>query len=298
MHTLLYDPDGTFPEFRDARVVTSPLDRIGPLRRNHRLALPVLAPAASRMTVDADVTIVSTSGWAHGFDVRGRSVVYCHNPARWLYQGDDYLGRASPPPDVPGPGACSAPPLRRWDRRAAMRRHDRYLVDSTVVRERIRATYGIDADDPLPAHPWSATWTARRSRSAPSTPGSTCVVSRLLPYKNVDQAVAAFREPARRTSPGDRPRSRGGAAAARDARRTWRSSPTSATTSCAGPTRTASRLVAPSPRGLRADPAGGRGLRQADAGAAGRRLPGHGGRGDQRALLRAAEPPRTSPRRC
>jgi hypothetical protein len=25
VHTLLYDPDGTFPEFRDARVVTSPL---------------------------------------------------------------------------------------------------------------------------------------------------------------------------------------------------------------------------------------------------------------------------------
>ena len=24
VHTLLYDPDGTFPEFRDARVVTSP----------------------------------------------------------------------------------------------------------------------------------------------------------------------------------------------------------------------------------------------------------------------------------
>ena len=33
VHTLLYDPDGTFPEFRDVRVVTSPLDRIGPLRR-------------------------------------------------------------------------------------------------------------------------------------------------------------------------------------------------------------------------------------------------------------------------
>ena len=48
------------------------------------------------MTVDADVTVVSTSGWAHGFDVRGRSLVYCHNPARWLYQTDDYLGDASP----------------------------------------------------------------------------------------------------------------------------------------------------------------------------------------------------------
>jgi len=142
VHTLLYDPDGTFPEFRDARVVTSPLDRIGPLRRNHRLGLPVLAPAASRMTVDADVTIVSTSGWAHGFDVRGRSVVYCHNPARWLYQGDEYLGERPRRLTSLALGALAAP-LRRWDQ-AAMRRHDRYLVNSPMLPQ-----FNRDADGGL-----------------------------------------------------------------------------------------------------------------------------------------------------
>ena len=41
---------------------------------------------------DADVVVASSSGWAHGFDASGRTGVYCHNPARWLYQTDEYLG--------------------------------------------------------------------------------------------------------------------------------------------------------------------------------------------------------------
>ncbi len=189
VHTLLYDADGTFPEFRDARVVTSPLNRIAPLRHHHRAALPLLAAAASRMTVDADVTVVSTSGWAHGFDVRGRSVVYCHNPARWLYQGEDYLGGRSR--SLPGLvlGAL-APRLRRWDR-AAMLGHDTYLVNATVVRERVKAAYDIDARVVFP--PTVVTPDGGDERLGPFDPGFHLVVSRLLPYKNVDKAVDAFR---------------------------------------------------------------------------------------------------------
>jgi len=188
VHTLLYDADATFPEFRDARVVASPLNRVGPLRRHHRAALPLLAPAASRMRIDADVTVVSTSGWAHGFDVQGRSVVYCHNPARWLYQADHYLGRRSR--SLPGVvlGAVT-PALRRWDR-AAMRRHDTHLVNATVVRERFRSAYGIDARVVFP--PTVVTPEGDEARVGPFDPGFHLVVSRLLPYKNVDKAVDAF----------------------------------------------------------------------------------------------------------
>ena len=122
------------------------------------------------MTVDADVTVISTSGWAHGFDVRGRSVVYCHNPARWLYQGEDYLGGRSRSLAGLVLGTL-APRLRRWDR-AAMLRHDAYLVNATVVRERVRATYDIDAQVVFP--PTVRAPRGRpRSRSAPSTRAST-----------------------------------------------------------------------------------------------------------------------------
>jgi glycosyltransferase involved in cell wall biosynthesis len=188
VHTLLYDASGTFPEFRDARVVTSPLNRVPALRRHHRAALPLLAPASSRMKVDADLTVVSTSGWAHGFDVLGRSLVYCHNPARWLYQTDDYLGSRGPSVAGLALGALS-PWLRRWDA-AAMRRHDSYLVNATVVRERVRAAYGIEARVVYP--PAAVRADGDRERVGPFGPGFHLVVSRLLPYKHVDKAVEAF----------------------------------------------------------------------------------------------------------
>jgi glycosyltransferase involved in cell wall biosynthesis len=189
VHTLLYDPDGTFPEFRDVRVVTSPLDRVGPLRRHHRAALPLLAPAASRLRIDADVTIVSTSGWAHGFDVRGRSVVYCHNPARWLYQRDDYVGDRGR--SLAGLAASAlGPALRRWDRKA-MARHDRYLANATVVRSRMQAAYGIDPTVVFP--PPAVVGTGPTTPVGPYDAGFHLLVSRLLPYKNVDKAVEAFR---------------------------------------------------------------------------------------------------------
>jgi glycosyltransferase involved in cell wall biosynthesis len=188
VHTLLYDADATFPEFRQARVVTSPLNRIGALRGHHRMALPLLAPAASRMRVDADVTVISTSGWAHGFDVRGRSIVYCHNPARWLYQGADYLGE-HPRAAVALALKALSPALRRWDRQA-MARHDTYLVNSTVVRGRVRSTYGIDA--PVLFPPSVVSVEGDQVPVGPFAPGFHLVVSRLLPYKNVDHAVEAF----------------------------------------------------------------------------------------------------------
>jgi glycosyltransferase involved in cell wall biosynthesis len=191
VHTLLYDPDGTFPDFRDVHVVTSPLNRLGPLRRDHRLALPLLAPAASRLRVDADVTLVSTSGWAHGFDIRGRSLVYCYNPARWLYQADDYLGDGGARSAKALALRLLAPGLRRWDQRAA-RSRDRYLAISTAVRDRIRATYGIEADVLFP--PTTVLPSGAQQPVGPFGEGFYLLVSRLLPYKNVDKAIDAFRD--------------------------------------------------------------------------------------------------------
>lgn len=194
IHTTLYDPDGTFPEFRDAEVRTSPLDRVATLRRDHRAALPLLPWAVRRLPVDADVVIVSSSGWAHGVPTRGRKLVYCHAPARWLYQTEAYLGgpvNASLKGRVVG---ALRPWLTRWDRRAAATA-DRYVVNSTVVQARVHEAYGIDADVLPPPYGIDP---AGVQRAVPqledwSAGGYHLVVSRLLPYKNVDRAVEAFR---------------------------------------------------------------------------------------------------------
>ena len=198
VHTTLYDPEGTYPEFADADIRTSPLNRVGALRRDHRLALPLLAPAASRMRIDADVVVASSSGWAHGFRTSGRTIVYCHNPARWLYQTDEYLGGPAWRSPLGAPVLALRPLLRRWDRRAAGG-VDVYLANSRVVQQRIAATYDREAELLPPPHGMDAT--ASREPVPELTdwdPGYALVVSRLLPYKNVDAVIEAVRGSGRR----------------------------------------------------------------------------------------------------
>ena len=193
IYTTLFDPEGTFPEFGAARIVASPLNRVGLLRRNHRLALPFLAWATGQLRPDADIVLVSSSGWAHGVRSPGRRIVYCHAPARWLYQTDAYLGSSGRFAPTRLALALLRPGLMRWDRRAA-RSADRYLTNSRVVRDRVRAAYGIDATV-LPA---PHTLDADGDREAVAALADwadrpfSLVVSRLLPYKNVGILVTAF----------------------------------------------------------------------------------------------------------
>lgn len=85
MYTSLYDPAGSFPEFSHLDLRASILNRSSVLRRNHRLALPLLAPATQTHRVEADVLLASSTGWAHGYRGARRTVVYCHAPAASIY---------------------------------------------------------------------------------------------------------------------------------------------------------------------------------------------------------------------
>lgn len=191
IYTTLYEPDTTFPEFRDADVRVSPLNRIDRVRTNHRLALPLLAPASSRVRIDADVVIASSSGWAHGFPTTGKKLVYCHSPARWLYLPEKYLGTKAGA--IKPALSAMTPALKRWDARAAATA-DRYLANSNVVRDRIKLVYGIDADVLFPPHRVDLTGSVEPVPQIVDRgwPDFHLLVSRLLPYKNVDKAIEAF----------------------------------------------------------------------------------------------------------
>ncbi len=186
IYTSLYDPAATFDGLAGHRIETLLIDRVALLRRHHRLALPVLAPAFSRLVVDAEVAICSSSGWAHGATVTGRKIVYCHTPARWLYQTDRYLSQRSRASSVTL--GLLAPGLRRWDRRAAATA-DRYLVNSQAVRTRVAECYGIVAEVVPPPVGFSP---EGEEEPVPGVePGFVLCVSRLLPYKNVDAVIGA-----------------------------------------------------------------------------------------------------------
>ena len=187
LYTSLYEPDRTFPGFRDADVIAMPMNRFVPLRRWHRLAFPLLAQAFSRLEVPGDVVVCSSSGWSHAARSTGRKIVYCHTPARWLYQPDRYLRRRRGPASAAL--ALLRPRLLEWDRRAAASAH-RYLANSSEVGTRIRSLYGVEAEV-LPPPP--ALEPGPERPVAALEPGFFLCVSRLLPYKNVDAVVRAFR---------------------------------------------------------------------------------------------------------
>lgn len=197
VYTSLYDRAATFDDFNSVEVRTSPLSRVGALRRHHRLAYPFLAGTFSSMAVDADVAVCSSSGWAHGAAVTGRKLVYCHAPARWLYQTDRYLGASTRGGGLAARGrqrafravvAASRGRLEAWDRSAAQTA-DRYLVNSRAVGATVRELYGIEAE--VLAPPPALEPTGPVVDPGGVEPGFWLCVSRLLPYKNLDAVVAA-----------------------------------------------------------------------------------------------------------
>jgi glycosyltransferase involved in cell wall biosynthesis len=193
IYTTLYEPERTYPEFRNARIVTSALNDVPQLRRHHRSALPLLPLAARSMRITEDVVLASSSGWAHGFSASGLRLVYCHAPARWLYQAEAYLG-ADHSQSLRGMALLTLTPwLKRWDKRHALAA-DGYLANSHVVRDRMREAYGIEA--PVLPAPHGMDTTAPQE-PVPALDGWQdyhLVVSRLLPYKNVEAVVEAFRD--------------------------------------------------------------------------------------------------------
>lgn len=185
--TSVYDPEATYAEFRDHHVEVSALQHFKPFTRDPRRALLVLAPIWTWFRIDADVVICSSTGWAHGARTTGAKIVYCHNPARWLYQPDDYLkghGRTAR-------ALVNAlrPALRSWDQRRASSALT-YIANSTVVKRRIAATYGRDA--PIIPPP-SLLDPLGEQRPVPGlAPGFLLTIGRARGYKNTDVVVRAM----------------------------------------------------------------------------------------------------------
>src|SRR5262249_55752642 len=119
----------------------------------------------------------SSSGWAHMVRTAAHTfhAVYCHAPARWLYE-PQHLSDARARSLRPIVGL-----LRTWDRLAA-RRAQLYIANSAEISRRIRRYYGIEAavvHAPVVVERFRVGQRGER----------LLVVSRLLPYKRVDAIV-------------------------------------------------------------------------------------------------------------
>lgn len=189
IHTSLYDPETTFPEFADRNIRPMGTNRSRFLRNDHRRGLPLYPAVFSRSQVDADVVICSSSAFAHGIRTDGIKIVYCYTSPRWLYdEANTYMRQWSTP--VAMTTRAIRPLLRRWDQRVAATA-DHYLTTSSTVRDRIWRDYGIKAEIVPPGT--SLGPEGARTPVGDLRPGFALCVSRLLSYKNVDRVAEAFR---------------------------------------------------------------------------------------------------------
>lgn len=195
--TSVYNPKSTYPEFSRHRVVDSPLGRSRLLRSHFRLGLPLFGFVFDHAPIHkgTDIVLGSSTGYAHGVRTPkfARKLVYCHSPARFLYLQDQYLGK----PWWESPKGwilkTMSPALIWWDRKAAASA-DKYLCNSTTVQKRIKQVYGIDATVVPPPYSLDPRGPQEPVPELAGWEDYFLVVSRLMPYKNVDVVTEAFRQ--------------------------------------------------------------------------------------------------------
>jgi glycosyltransferase involved in cell wall biosynthesis len=158
------------------------LQRVPFSGRAFRLLAPLYPSAFERFDLSAyDLIVSSTTAWAKGVRFRPDAVHVCYinTVSRFAFDYDDYVGGF-------GVAALARPVVARlvdWDRRAAQR-PTAFIANSQNVAGRVRRYYGrssrvlhcpVDVD---------------RFSVGGGLGGYFLVVSRLLPYKRVDVAIA------------------------------------------------------------------------------------------------------------
>jgi glycosyltransferase involved in cell wall biosynthesis len=190
IYTSLYDQATTFPEFRDMDVRPAPINENTWMRNHYREVIGGLAMSWSKIHVDADLVISSSSGLSHGVRTSGRKLVYCYSPARWLYNTERYMPNATLTQKATM--RTLTPVMRGWDHRAAATA-DAYVAVSSPVQQFVAAEYGINAALLAAPHAMSSTGHTEPVPGFDLADGFALVVSRLLPYKHVDAIVDAVR---------------------------------------------------------------------------------------------------------
>jgi len=189
--TSLVDREVLPPEWAEWDIRSTPGVAARVPARHHRWLLPVyphtFAAIGRVLPPDLDLLVSDSSAWAHhAIPPPGvPHLCYCHSPARFLWGDAAYLGPARLPGVArPALGAVFAA-LRRGDRRAAAR-VTRFLANSATVARRIEAAWGVVAPVVYPPVELD------RFAGDHGPPGEGfLVVSRLVPHKRVDLAIAA-----------------------------------------------------------------------------------------------------------
>ncbi|MGA3170976.1 MAG: glycosyltransferase, partial [Chthoniobacteraceae bacterium] len=175
------------PELRKANIRTSWMQRLPGIERHFKKCF-ALYPAAFRSfgVIDAPVAWVSASTFAKciRFTPRTATILYCHNPTRFLWQAAEYVDSEVRNLPLNRMVHLALPLLRTMDR-AAARKFDVIVANSENVRGRIARCYQREAEVVYPPVAVDRFEVSRKDE------GFYLVVSRLVAYKCIDRAINA-----------------------------------------------------------------------------------------------------------
>jgi glycosyltransferase involved in cell wall biosynthesis len=185
--TSAYLPESSHDVMRELRITELAPRAPDAVKASRALLAPIAAMAFVKYRPEAESIICSSSGWAHWITTDSPTLVYCYTPPRWLWVPDDYFADLSAPARRAVIAALS--PLRRVDVRKAHAR-TRYIGISTVVQQRIQATYGCDADVVFP--PVTLDVNGPQTPVDALEPGFFVLIARPRGYKNTEAVVRLF----------------------------------------------------------------------------------------------------------
>jgi glycosyltransferase involved in cell wall biosynthesis len=191
LHTLVHRRGALSDAIESMTIRTSPLQKIPGVERNYRHLLPIMPLAARSWRPKHVDLVVSLSHCVAKAVVPPPGVphvCYCFTPMRYAWQGrESYLESWSDRPVRQALARLVLWRLRRWDR-ATAGRVTHYIAISQTVRERIARCYGRDSTVIQPPADVAFYTPEPTPRARDSF---YLVVSALVPYKRIDQAVSA-----------------------------------------------------------------------------------------------------------
>jgi glycosyltransferase involved in cell wall biosynthesis len=187
LHSTIAVPEVLSRGLQQTNIKTTWMQYLPGLRRHFRHYFLFYPFAVESIDLSAyDLIISCCFGYAKGVRKRKDAlhVCYCHTPMRWVWRYEDYSERAG----FGRLSRCLLPlllaVLKRWDLRAS-RRPDYFIANSQAVAKRIKTFYGRDSIVIPPPIDVS------RFQPDPVQEDYFLVLSRLVPYKRIDLAVAA-----------------------------------------------------------------------------------------------------------
>ena len=186
--TSVTDPNRLLPELSGHRILNSWMDVLPGIRKHFKKYF-MLFPMAFRSfpPVDADVTWISSSGFAKWIPLSQKtiSICYCYTPPRFIWEPDNYLHHETANITLRAFARCGASLLRKSDYRCAQK-IDHFIAISRCVQERILRSYNRESQV---IHPPVS---IQRFEVKTEADDYYLVLSRLVGYKRIDLAVRAF----------------------------------------------------------------------------------------------------------